>query len=92
MMWPRHNLGQPKSATSWGVALKSPMMMEEKLLLLNSFMVHIDFQKLHRATKGLSIVLYRLFLVLYGNIDYRVKQTQIETEVFTIYVGGLVIH
>ena len=28
----------------------------------------------------------------YCMITYRVKQKQIETEVFTIYVGGLVIH
>ena len=37
-------------------------------------------------------IVYRLFLVNYCMDTYRVKQKQIETEVFTIYVGGLVIH
>ena len=36
-------------------------------------------------------IVNRLFLVNCME-TYRLKQKQIETEVFTIYVGGLVIH
>ena len=46
-------------------------------------------------TEGKEVqIAYRLFLfiALYYMETYRVKQKQIQAQLFTIYVGGLVIH
>ena len=39
-----------------------------------------------------KVVSSELLLTAWKHIDYGVKQKLIETEVFTVYVGGLVIH